>query len=160
MFKTILITFTTTAGALAFAANLFLNSILGMFGLAATSVETLSKLQASHEVVQKMKSRQLRKQKQISKRFVKRSGKRVASGALAAATVGTVAVVAAMTTIEIAGYCEEQKELQADMDIINGTSTEFDLDRCFDRRGEHSQALTGWAMPKVAPPVDFAIRAA
>ena len=47
MFKTILITFSTTAGALAFAAHLFLNTILGMFGLAATSVATLSKLRAS-----------------------------------------------------------------------------------------------------------------
>jgi len=40
-----------------------------------------------------------------------------------------VAVVAAMTTIEIADYCEEQKELQADLDILDGTSSEFDLDK-------------------------------
>ena len=71
----------------------------------------------------------MQKKSRITKRFVKRSGKRVASGALAAATVGTVAVVAAMTTIEIADYCEEQKELQADLDILDGTSTEFDLDK-------------------------------
>ena len=49
MLKTILITFTTTTGALALAANLFLKTILGMFGLAATSVETLSQLRASHK---------------------------------------------------------------------------------------------------------------
>jgi cobalamin biosynthesis protein CobD/CbiB len=109
MLKTIFITITATLTVVTLAAHLFLNSILGMFGLVATSVETLSKLQASHEVVQKMKSRQLRKQKRISKRFVKRSGKRVASGALAAVTVGAVAAVAAMTTIEVADYCEEQK---------------------------------------------------
>ena len=33
MFKTILITFSTTLTAVALAAHLFLNSILGMFGL-------------------------------------------------------------------------------------------------------------------------------
>ena len=130
MFKTILITFTTTAGALILSAHLFLNPILGMFGLAATSVEALSKLQASHQVVQKLKSRQLRKQKRISKRFVKRSGKRVASGALAAATVGTVAVVAAMTTIEISDYCEDKRALQEEATLLYGTDIEFDLEQC------------------------------
>ena len=34
--RSILITFTTTAGALAFATHLFFNSILGMFGLTTT----------------------------------------------------------------------------------------------------------------------------
>ena len=83
----------------------------------------------------------MQKKSRITKRFVKRSGKRVASGALAAATVGTVAVVAAMTTIEIADYCEEQKELQADLDILDGTSTEYDLDKCIEQSGEHAKAI-------------------
>jgi len=141
MLKTMLITFSATASTLALAAHLFLNSILGTFGLVTTSVDTLRGLQASQQVVQQMKTRQIQKKARISKRFVKRSGKRVASGAMAAATVGAVAVIAAMTTIEVADYCEEQKELQADLDILNGTSTGFDLDQCIEQSGEDARAI-------------------
>lgn len=141
MLKTVLLTASATAGTLALAAHLFLNTILGAFGLVATSADTLQNLKASREVVQQMKKRQSQKKTRITKRFVKRSGKRVASGALAAATVGTVAVVAAMTTIEITDYCEQQKELQEDLDVLNGTTTEFDLDECLQHSKEDAKAI-------------------
>ena len=101
MLKTILITFSVTAGTLALAAHLFLNSLLGVFGLAATSVETLVQLKAFQRIVEAMKQRHTRKKNRIIKRFIKRSGRRVASTALAAITVGTVAVAGVMTSMEI-----------------------------------------------------------
>ena len=81
MLKTILITFTTTAGALALAAYLFLNSILGAFGLTAIPVVALSQLHATQRVVETMKRRHNKKKARVSKRLIKRSGKRVASAA-------------------------------------------------------------------------------
>jgi hypothetical protein len=61
--------------ALILSAHLFLNSILGMFGLAATSVGALATLQASQRIVDTMKARHARKQTRITKRFIKRSGR-------------------------------------------------------------------------------------
>ena len=100
MLKTTIVTITTTLTAVTLAGHLFLNPVLGMFGLAATSVETLTKLQASQKIVDTMKARHTGKQNRVTNRFVKRSGKRGASTALAAATVGTVAVAAVMTSME------------------------------------------------------------
>ena len=156
MFKTILITFTTTAGALALAANLFLNSILGILGLAATSVETLSRLQASQKIVDTMKARHIRKNNRVTKRFVKSSGKRVASTALAAATVGSVAVAAVMTSIEISDYCEQKKALQEDANVLYGTDVEFDLDRCLDESADDAKAIIAEATDTVATKVSDA----
>jgi hypothetical protein len=59
--QNILITFTTTAGFLAFATHLFLNSILDIFGLAVTSAETLTKLRASQRIVETIKERHTHK---------------------------------------------------------------------------------------------------
>ena len=156
MFKTILITFTTTMGTLALAAFLFLNSILSMFGLAATSVGTLATLQASQRVVDTMKARHAQKKTRITKHFLKRSGRRMASTALAAATVGTVAVVAAMTTIEVSDYCDEKKALQDDANLLYGTNVEFDLDRCLDESAEDVKAIIAQATDAVTAKVSDA----
>ena len=141
MFKTIFLTFSLTLTAVGLAASLFLNSILGVFGLAATSVGTLSGLQASQQIVEKMKQRHLRKKARVSKRFAKRSGKRVASAALAAATVGTVAVAVAMTSIEISDYCEEKEALQKDADLLYGTNAAFDLETCIEESQDDAKAI-------------------
>ena len=158
MFKTILITITTTLTATTLAAYLFLNTILGMFGLAATSAGTLATLQASQRVVEKMKARHARKQTRITKRFVKRSGRRVASTALAAAIVGTVAVVAAMTTIEIANYCDEKRALQEEANLLYGANIEFDLEQCLDESEEDAKEIiaeaTGVVTTKVSDAFD------
>ena len=141
MFKTIFLTFSLTLTAVGLAASLFLNSILGVFGLAATTVGTLSSLQASQQIVEKVKQRHLRKKARMSKRFVKRSGKRVASAALAAATVGTVAVAVAMTSIEISDYCEQKEDLQKDANLLYGTNVAFDLETCIEESQDDAKAI-------------------
>jgi hypothetical protein len=47
MIKTVLFTFTVTIAMVTLVATLFLNTILGAFGLAATSIETLQNLKTS-----------------------------------------------------------------------------------------------------------------
>ena len=149
MIKTILITFSATLSALALAANLFLNSILGAFGLVATSIDNLSQLQASQKVVQTMKKRHTQRKSRVTKRFVKRSGKRVASTALAAATVGTVAVAAVVTTMAISDHCGEKRLLQEDGNVFHGTSTAFDLDRCLGESADDAEQILASATEEV-----------
>ena len=139
--KTILLTFTTTMAALTFAANLFLNSILGVFGLVTTSVDTLTNLQSSQKIVEKMKTRHKAKKLDITKNFAKRTSKKLASTALAAATIGTVAVVVTVASIEVADYCEEKKSLQEDYNILYGTKQEFDFNHCLEEGKNESKMM-------------------
>ena len=153
MFKTIFLTFSLTLTTAGLAASLFLNSILGVFGLAATSVGTLSSLQASQQIVEKMKQRHLHKKARVSQRFVKRSGKRVASAALAAATVGTVAVAVAMTSMEISDYCDEKETLQKDANLLYGTNEAFDLETCIEESQDEARAILSEATNTVTQTV-------
>jgi hypothetical protein len=132
MLKAVAATFVSTLAAIALAAQLFLNSILGLFGLAAESVETLSELRASHAVVQKVKARHKMKSKHATKRLMKRSRNRVAATTLAASTIGTVAVAATMITLEAQAYCDEQKELLEDTNVLFGEEMEFDYEQCLE----------------------------
>lgn len=139
--KTIFLTFTTTVAVISFAASLFLNSILGAFGLAATSVETLTKLQSSQKIVEQMKTRHQAKKRDVTKNFAKKSSKKIASTALAAATIGTVAVVVTVASIEVADFCEEKKSLQEDANILYGTKDEFDFDNCLEEGKQDSKIM-------------------
>ena len=68
----------------------------------------------------------------MTKRFAKRPTRRIASAAVAAATVGTIGVAVAVTALEAMDYCEEKHELQEDADILNGTHTTFDYQACYE----------------------------
>lgn len=139
--KPILLTFSATITALGLAGTLFLNTILGTFGMAATTIEELADLRASHQVVDRMKIRHQQRKHKISKTIARRSAKRVASTALAAATIGMVAVVVTMTTLEVADYCDEKRILREEADILYGTDTGFDLERCIEEGGEDTKAI-------------------
>ncbi|MFT7235845.1 MAG: hypothetical protein ACI9QV_001431 [Methylophagaceae bacterium] len=136
--KAIFLTFTTTIAVACFGASLFLNSILGAFGLVSTSIDTFSDLKASHLVMEKMKIRHQIKQQNITKKLAKRSSRRVASASLAAATLGTVAVAVTMTGFELHDYCEGQASLQIDSNILYGTNGNVDFDACIDKSQDDS----------------------
>lgn len=141
MLRTILLTFTATTAALGLAGSLFLNTILGSFGLVATSVETLRGLQASHQVVETMKARHQRKKLKAGKRFAKRAGRRVATAAVAAATIGTVAVTVTMAGMEVNDYCEERRALQEEANLLYGTDAAFDWGRCYEEGKEDAKTI-------------------
>jgi predicted small secreted protein len=141
MKKTILLTFSVTLVATALATSLFFNTILGAFGLTATSISALKNLKNSQLITERMKKRHAQKKIKTTKRFAARSGKRVASTALAAATIGTVAVVATMTYLEVSNYCEDKQDLQQDANILYGTDVEFDLDQCVKEGEEDSKRI-------------------
>ena len=130
--KPVLLTFTTTLAALTFASTFFLNTLLGTFGLAATSIDTLNNLKSSQMVVDKMKTRHQLKKQALTKKLAKRSSRRVATASLAAATIGTAAVAITMTGFEIHDYCEDKASLQDEQNILFGTNNEFDFEACID----------------------------
>ncbi|WP_020681283.1 hypothetical protein [Marinobacterium rhizophilum] len=138
--KTIFWSVSVTLATVTLVASLFLNSVLGLFGLAATSVETLQELRSSQQVVEQLKHRHQKKRASVSKRLVKRSSKRIGATMLAAATVGTVAVAATVVGLEVADYCEEKQSLNETESILYGTDEVFDMEQCL---GEAKQELTG-----------------
>ena len=139
--KIILATVCVCIATGALVLNLFLTTILGTFGLAMTSVDKLQQMRQSQRVVDKMKARHADKKSALAKRHSKRAGKRIASTALAAATIGTVAVAVTMATIEVDDYCDEQRVLQDDANILYGTEVEFDLGQCVDQGLQDSAGL-------------------
>ena len=88
-----------------------------------------------------MKKRQAEKKLRESKRFAKRPLKRITTTAVAAATVGTVAVAVTMTALEAEDYCEEKRELQEDANILYGTKTKFDYEQCYE---DGKKDITDW----------------
>jgi Na+/glutamate symporter len=139
--KTIFWSVSLTLATVTLAASLFLNSILGVFGLAATSIETLQQLRSSQQVVEQLKHRHQKSKASVSKKLVKRSSKRIGATMLAAATVGTVAVAATVVGLEVADYCEERQSLHEAESILYGTDEDFDMKQCIDDGKEELVSL-------------------
>lgn len=139
--KTILLTFSATLAAVSMAGYLFLTPLLGAFGLAATSIDRLQELVASKQIVDRVKRRHQQKRLVVSKKFARKSSRRVASTALAAVTVGTVAVAVTTMSLEVADYCEEKAALQEEANILYGTDDTVDMERCFEEGKQDSKAL-------------------
>src|SRR5687767_8409402 len=103
MIKTILLTASVTLAVCGFVAAIFLNAILGVFDMAATSIATMNSLQASDRIVQDMRERHKQKKLNLTKQLVKRSSQRVGATASAAAIpipyVTVVAVVIVATGV-------------------------------------------------------------
>jgi hypothetical protein len=141
MFRTVALSVAATLAVVAVAATLLLDPILGLFGLAATPVDTLERLRASDRIVAQLKERNARRQAEVSEKFVQQAGQRVASTSVAAATVGPVAVAMATVSIEAERYCDERQALQQQADLLNGTETAFDRERCFEEAKRDMQAI-------------------
>ncbi|MFT5720498.1 MAG: hypothetical protein ACI9W6_000794 [Motiliproteus sp.] len=141
MIKTVFFTFLATLSISVLLGSLFLNTFLGVFGLAATSVEVLQQLRGSQRVVEQLKTRHQQKKLKVAKRLSKKASRRIASTALAAATLGTVAVVLTVSSLEVAAYCDEEKVLQEDENLLYGSAVEFDLQQCYEEGKQEAQVI-------------------
>lgn len=130
MIKVIFLTVTATFAALSLAFTLFMNTILGAFGLVTTSLDTYNNMKDSQAVVERMRERHEVKKAEVSKNFVKKSSKKVASTVAAAATVGTVGVAMTAVTFEVSSYCDSQKSLNDDYNLLYGANEEFNFKKC------------------------------
>jgi len=136
--KTVLSTLLLTGFAAFIAFKFFFSSIFGLFGYAALPIEQLNKLAHSKNIVKKMQSRHKTKSANVSKRFIKRSGKKVAITAVSAATIGTVAVIGTLTYLEISQYCDEKLVLNDDANVLFNTENKFDMSACLEQGKQDS----------------------
>ncbi|MBQ0724479.1 MAG: hypothetical protein KBT50_01700 [Cycloclasticus sp.] len=157
--KTMLLTVSVTSIIIFLSVWLFLNSLLATFGLAATSIHTLKNLYASQSVVNQMKQRHQVKKRNLTTAFTKRSAKKIASTALAAATIGTVAVAITMVSLEVSDYCEQKKSLHEDETILYATDSTFDFDQCIHDGQEDSKRLWQQVMESTNNSVNQALNA-
>jgi len=111
----------------------FLTSLFSFFGYAVLPIEHLKGLTHSKSIVQKMQHRNKAKNANVSKRFIKRSGKKVAVTAVSAATIGTVAVIGTLTYLEISQYCDDKKALNEEANILFDTNKKFDMNACLEQ---------------------------
>jgi|TARA_B110000208_G_scaffold101112_1_gene126070 cytochrome c biogenesis factor len=153
MIKTIFMTISATLIVVTFVVSTFLNGILGLFGLTSTSVETLNSLKNAKHSVENLKKRHKAKKLSVSKKYVKRASKKIASSALAAATIGTAGVVVIIAGLEASDYCEDEKELNKDENILYGKNKEFNNQECLDTANENTKQIiqsVKETVPKVA----------
>ena len=152
MFKVIFTTISATLIVISFTASIFINSILGAFNLVAMPFEKFNQLQESHKVIDKVKKRHQEKKTNVSKKFVKRSSKKIASSAVSAATIGTAGVVITVAGLEAHSYCEDKKEIQEDGNLLYGTDIKFDFKQCLIGAKEESSEIivsVRKAVPKI-----------
>jgi len=147
--KAVLSTLMLTGFTAFIAFKFFFASILSLFGYAALPIEQMSKLAHSKKIVQKMQTRHKTKNANASKRFIKRSGKKVAITAVSAATIGTVAVIGTLTYLEISQYCEEKRVLNDDANILFDTNTKFDMQACLEQGKQDSAHFANEAWQSV-----------
>jgi hypothetical protein len=153
IFSTVFVIFFSTFLAVKF----FFVSIFSLFGYAAVPIESLASLTHSKKVVQKMQTRHKTKTANVSKEFIKRSGKKVAITAVSAATVGTVAVIGTLTYLEINQYCEEKRVLNDDANILFDTETDFDMNACLEQGKQDSVSIANQAWKSVKESSDEAL---
>ncbi len=153
MIKTILLTFSATLTAAVAAGSIFINSILGVFGLATTSLEAMQDLQKSQAIVQAMKQRNKTRSSKVTKRFMKRTSRRLAGSAAAAATIGTAAVVTTVAILEVMDYCEEKAEMLEEENLLFGTEKTFDYEACKDEATEDVKQIAASTKDEVSASV-------
>ncbi|MFV1985549.1 MAG: hypothetical protein ACC657_18515 [Thiohalomonadales bacterium] len=121
--------------------SVFLNSILGAFGLVSTTVDTLNNLKESKHILDIVKKRHKNKKLNISKKFTKRLSKKAAASAVSAATLGTGAVVITVAGLEVMDYCNELRELHEEDNILFKTKAKFYYTECLNEAKDDSQEI-------------------
>lgn len=150
MVKSVFTTFMITTSGLLLVGKLFFSSLFGMLGYAAIPLDQLHKLKASTQIVDKLKANHKTKKNRVTKKFAKRTGKKVGATAVSAATIGTVAVVGTLTYIELNEYCEEKGELLKEENILFNKSDVFNFSQCMEEAKQDSTQIAeeAWSMVK------------
>jgi len=107
---------------------------------------------AHKQKINTIKGRHQAKNLNISKKFVKRSSNKIASSAVAAATIGTAGVVLTVAGLEIYDYCNDKRELLNDENILFDTNKEFNYKECLQNAKNDSAkiiTLVQKSVPKI-----------
>ncbi|MEE1673608.1 hypothetical protein SNR37_003034 [Agarivorans aestuarii] len=148
--KVVISTFTLTLATLVIILKLSFSSLLSFVGYAAIPINELHKLTASNIAIEKLKNNHVNKKTRVTKRFAKRTAKKVGATAVSAATIGTVAVIGTMTYIEINEFCEDQRQLSEEENILFNKNLTFDFSACVKSAKEDSTEIAqeAWTMVK------------
>jgi len=141
MIKIILISISSTLVIGFLVTSVFLKSILGVFGLASTTIGTLNNLKESKQILDFVKKRHKNKKLNVSKKFTKRLSKKVAASAVSAATLGTGAVVITVAGLEVMDYCNEMRELHEEGNVLFKTKEKFNYTECLSKAKHDSQEI-------------------
>jgi hypothetical protein len=141
MVKVVIPTVVATLAVAFVAGWAFLHPLLGAVGLAAVPRATLERLHASDRAVDALRQRNAQERAELDREFAQRAARHVASTTIAAATVGPPAVAMATMTVEAGRYCERKEALVRDADLLLGTTTAFDRERCFEDAKRESVAI-------------------
>jgi len=147
--KTVLSTLIISIFTAFIVVKLFFSSIFALFGYAALPIDSLNSLTHSKKTMQTMQKRHKTKSANVSKRFIKRSGKKVALTAASAATIGTVAVIGTLTYLEITQYCDEKRVLNEDANILFDRNDKFDMQACLEQGKQDSAHFANAAWKSV-----------
>ncbi len=142
MTKVILKTIAGTLVTIIFLAYLFLNGILGIFGYISTPIESYNNFRSSKQIVNEMKERHKKRKLGVSKRFVRRSSRKISASAISAVTIGTAGVVLTVAGLEVYDYCEDKSDMLDEENILFGTEIEFNYNKCLsDAKGDSDKII-------------------
>ncbi len=142
MVKIILITFSATMMVVVLVATIFLNSILGIFGLVSTSVDSFNSLVEAKQTMSKVKKQHKVKKANLSKKFVKRTSKKITATAMGFVPgAGAVMAVSAVTALAVIEYCEDKEEINNEGNLLFGTDNSFDYTACMTEAKKDSLVM-------------------
>ena len=141
MIKVILGTFITSVVTVAIIVTLFIDSMLAGFNLVAIPIEQYNNFQNSKVILDKIKKRHQIKKHNVSEKFIKKSGTKIAVSAASAAALGTVGAVTLIFTLEANEYCNQKGELINESNMLFNEDREFSNSQCFIEAKNDSKEL-------------------
>lgn len=141
MWKPILLTLGASLAGLSLTLAVLAKPLLSAMGLSLVPVSKVAEWRASQQAVQKLRKRNASRRAKAPRRLVRRAGRRVGSALVASVSLGAPAVALTLTGLELSDYCDEQQQLAEEADLLNGTRTEFDFQRCLEQAGEQTGAI-------------------
>jgi len=106
----------------------------GYFVVPAASYLTYK---AASEVLDRVRLKNSERKNGLQNKTAKKAGKRLASTAIAAGTVGTIAVIGAGTIFLIEDHCDELAEINELNQLIEDSNEGFDYQVCFEETKEY-----------------------
>jgi hypothetical protein len=99
-------------------------------GYVAVSAATYAAYKSASMAIDKIKQRNIAKKSDLKQKTAKKAGKRLGASAIAAGTVGTVAVVGVGTSFLIEDHCEDLREIYELDSLLGPQELQFDYGVC------------------------------
>ncbi len=132
VFKTVIITVVLTVSVMVSGAL----AAIKLGGWVVISGGTYATLKASQAALSQIRDRNQARKQRLAQKTTQKAGRRIATGAIAAGTVGTMAVIAVTTANLVEDHCDELRELTALEAIASGEEPDFEWESCISETRE------------------------